>query len=83
MEAYSVVQFLVSNTTQLLEQGLWATLVAAVGGLLSWLIKIKAKKPRAHQFKIDIGVARVEVVITTGGSRQERESHNDTENEGS
>jgi hypothetical protein len=78
-----MVQFLVSNTTQLLEQALWALLVAAAGGLLSWLIKIKAKEPRSHQFKIDLRVASVEVVITTGGSRQEPEAHNDTESEGS
>jgi hypothetical protein len=82
MEVHSMVQFLVANTMQFLEQALWAVLVAVVGGLLSWLIKIKAKKPRAHQFKIDLGVASVAAVITAGGTRQERKALKEAESEG-
>jgi hypothetical protein len=78
-----MVQFLVSNAAQLLEQALWAMLVAAVGGLLSWLIKIKAKKPRTHRFRVDLGTASLKVEITTGGPGQERKARNDTESGGS
>lgn len=76
-----MVQILVANTMQLLEQALWVVLVAAVGRLLSRLIKIRAKKPVPHRFRIDLGVASVAVVITIGGTRQERTALNDTKSE--
>jgi hypothetical protein len=76
-----MVQTLVANIIQLLEQALLAALVAAAGWLLSPLIKIRAKKPATYRCKLDLGVASVAVVITIGGTRQERKALNDSKSE--
>jgi hypothetical protein len=76
-----MIQILVVNIMLLLHQALMAVLVAAVGRYLARIIKIRAKKPRPHRFRIDLGVTSVAVVITTGGTRQERKALNDTESE--
>jgi hypothetical protein len=81
MEVHSMLQGLVANTVQLLEQALLAALVAAAGRLLSLLIKIRAKKPVPYRFRIDPGMASVAVVITIGGTRQERKALNETKSE--
>jgi hypothetical protein len=76
-----MVQTLVANIIQLLEQALLAALVAAAGWLLSPLIKIRAKKPVSCRCRLDLGVASVAVVITIGGTRQDRKALNDTKSE--
>jgi hypothetical protein len=77
-----MLQVLAANSIQILHQALSALLVAAIGRHLARLIKISAKKPRPHRFRIDLGVASVAVVITIGGTRQERKALNDTKSEG-
>lgn len=76
-----MLNVLVENTMQILLQALLAGLVAAVGRLLYWLVKIKAKKPRLYRFRIDIGVASAAVVIAIGGTRQKREALIDTKSD--
>lgn len=77
-----MLQVLVANSMQILHQALVAVLVAVVGRHLFRLIKIRIKNPRPHRFRIDLGVASVAVVVTIGGTRQERKELNDTKSEG-
>lgn len=76
-----MLHVLAANSMQLLHQALLVVVVAAVGRLVSRLIKISAEKPRTHRFKIDLGVVSVAVVITIGGTRQARKSLIDAKRE--
>jgi len=77
-----MLNVLVQNTVQILLQALLVGMVAAVGKLLSWLVKIRFKKPRPYRFRIDPGMASLTVVITVGGTRQEREALIDAKSDG-
>jgi hypothetical protein len=73
---------LLGNTIQFLQDAVLAVLVAVVDGSLSRLVQIRAKKPRPHRFTINFGVLSVTVVLTIGGTSQERKAMNDAKSEG-
>ena len=77
-----MLNVLLQNMVQILLQVLLAGLVAVVARLLSWLVKIRAKKPQPYRFRLDPGMASIAVVITIGGTRQEREALNETKSDG-
>ena len=74
-------QILAAFILQLLHQALLAVLVAVAVKYLCRLIK-KAKESRPNRFKIDLGAVPVAVVITIGGTRQERKALNETKGNG-
>lgn len=77
-----MLNVLLQNMVQILLQVLLAGLVAVIARLLSWLVKIRAKKPQPYRFRLDPGMASIAVVITIGGTRQEREALNETKSDG-
>jgi len=77
-----MLNVLLQNIVQILLQALLVGVVAVIGRILSWLLKIRAKKPQPYRFRIDPGMASIAVVITIGGTRQEREALNDAESDG-
>jgi hypothetical protein len=73
---------LLGNTIKFLQDAVLAVLVAVVDRSSSRLVQIRAKKPRTHRFTIDFGVLSFTVVLTIGGTGQERKAMNDVKSEG-
>jgi hypothetical protein len=82
MEARSMLLILLGNTIKFLQDAVLAVLVAVVGRDLPRLVQIRAKKPRPHRYAIDFAVLSVTVVLTLGGTSQERKAMKDAKSEG-